>query len=80
MGKERKKKVKKYPWKKCECGAITDVDENCCSRCGNNGKLSLVRLTRNEIKKLAKDRQVWTKRPTQVLALIHKDPKRPTMA
>jgi hypothetical protein len=57
----------KEPWKKCECGRITDPDEDRCPMCGpyKNPKPELIELDENEIRKLVKEGKVWTKHPAR---------------
>jgi len=59
--------VPKELWKKCDCGSVTDPDEDHCPICGpdKNPKPELVELDESEIRRLAEEGKVWTKHPAR---------------
>lgn len=63
----------KEQWRQCDCGAITDPDEDHCPSCssGKNPGLRLVEFTEEEILVLVKQRKVWTKYPDRWWRLLN---------
>jgi hypothetical protein len=72
--KEAKKggKMTKKLWEGNECahcGAVTDLDETCCSACRRN-HLNKKLFDKNQIEKLIRERKLYSKYPTRIAALI----------